>query len=187
MYSEALTSSRNYSSHAVMTPSTVPILSSFTATTQHFSVQYEAILSYLTPLLSIQALIFLFDYIYRAIQTMKLISTYWSGSHVKLPPVDVRYGHVDYSAISEAVEVGMEPNSKSNMGAIAKGCQSCKQAFCDSRVSLNMLVMASYAWMYTGLLIVLLVFVGYIVVGKLCVWIACIHILSCYQSLCINM
>ena len=178
MYSNALADAKNYSNQAVVTPSTVPILSSFSATTEHFSLQYDAILAYLAPLLSIQAFIFLFDYIYRMIQTMKLVSTYWSGSNVKLPPVDMRSGHADYSSIPQEMGVGVGGEDHGNekthkqswwdscMGRLSKGCKSCKSVCCDSRISLNMLVMASYAWMYTGILIVLAIFVGYTVVGK---------------------
>ena len=41
-------------------------------------------------LASFQMLLFLFDYAYRGLQTVKLVRQFWSKGVVDMPPVDMR-------------------------------------------------------------------------------------------------
>lgn len=47
-------------------------------------------MSLLQSLLTLQGVLFLFDYIYRSYQTLRLVSKFWSRGVVKLPKIDTR-------------------------------------------------------------------------------------------------
>lgn len=70
---------------------TLPQVSSFSMPL-HTSVfvRMESIAAWLAPLLSIRTLLFLFDYLYRIAQSIRLLTSYWNSSAAELPPVDLR-------------------------------------------------------------------------------------------------
>lgn len=79
---------RSYVSDPVS--SFVPTSSVFDLPSQSLPFDSFLLLDWLGPLMSVQSLLYLFDYMYRILQTVRLIRTYWSTSAVKLPAVDTR-------------------------------------------------------------------------------------------------
>ena len=65
-------------------------------------VRLEEIATWLSPLLSIRTLLFLFDGFYRLAQTVRLVTSYWGNSAAEPPPVDIRDKNSEASKASRS-------------------------------------------------------------------------------------
>lgn len=67
-------------------------LSKFSTSWADMSVTGLDLTALLASLLTIQNLLYMFDYLYRIFQTVRLVSRFWSRGAVNLPQMDMRKG-----------------------------------------------------------------------------------------------
>ena len=72
--------------------------SGFSASVADFSSTNIDVALLIQAILGIQGVLFLFDYSYRAFQTVRLVSLFWKKSVVNLPKVDLRSDRAEITA-----------------------------------------------------------------------------------------
>jgi len=84
------------------------ILSEFHVSWSSFSVSGLMLDEWMASLLTLQGLLYLFDYAYRGLQTVKTIRKYWSNSVGTLPAVDLRVKGSEQSSGLSYTQVFLE-------------------------------------------------------------------------------